>query len=107
MSFKEKGLSDEIKVIYNLIDKAKENYQEKVEGEYLGSREFDGKKEGELNVLHAFKNNDVLIGVWGSKDLNDKLRGEEHKKVRVRFKEKRNIGSGRTFKVFVVEVEDK
>lgn len=98
--YQEKGVSEEISEIIELVKEPK-NF---IEGEYLGKREFDGKKPGEVNTLHMFKVKDKIVGSWGSKDINDKLRGEEHKNVHVQFKEKREIGAGRTFKVFVVKV---
>ena len=99
-NFQEKGISEEVSEIVDLV----KNPQVKIEGEYLGKREFDGKKPGDINTLHMFRSSGKIIGAWGSKDLNDKLRGEEHKTVQVSFKEKRDIGGGRTFKVFIVKV---
>lgn len=101
MAFQEKGVSEEVS---NIIDLVKSGL--KIEGEYLGFKQFDGKKVGEVNTLHMFKVKNEIVGAWGSADLNQKLRGEEHKLVRVYFKEKRNISQGRTLKVFVVEVDN-
>lgn len=99
--FKEKGVSDEVSEVLDL----RNDPEKVVEGEYRGSRSFDGKRAGEVNTMHIFKGKDGrLVGVWGSNDLNNKLNGETGKIVRVRFKEKRNIGEGRTFKVYTVEV---
>jgi hypothetical protein len=101
MAFQEKGVSEEVKSIIDIV-----KTKTVITGEYLGSKTFDGKKVGEINTLHMFRANGEIIGCWGSTDLNSKLRGEEHKNVRVSFKEKRDIGGGRTFKVFIVEVDN-
>jgi len=99
--YKEKGVSEAVSEIFDLVKTGKV-----IEGEYLGKKEFDGKKPGEINTLHMFKVNNQTVGAWGSKDLNDKLRGEEHKSVKVSFKEKRDIGDGRSFKVFIVQIAE-
>lgn len=95
--YAEKGTSQEAKEIYDL-----RKSDRKVEGIYQGFKSFDGKRAGEINVIHFFKVGADVYGVWGSKDLNEKLKGEESKQVCVSFKEKATFKDGRTKNIFCV-----
>lgn len=97
--YTEKGTSQEVKEI---IDLRKDKKQ--IEGIYQGSKIFDGKRAGEVVTLHHFKVGNDIIGAWGAKDLNEKLKGEEGKQVLVSFKEKMQLKDGRSKNIFCVQV---
>ena len=97
MAYKEKGISANIETIVAL-DKQE---TKTIEGIYKEYRSF-----GESGSAHIFEVNGKLEGVWASYDLNDKLKGEEGKKVRVTYLETQKLKGGRTYKVFKVEVDE-
>ena len=96
--YQEKGTSQEVKEILDLRKGGK------IEGVYQGNKTFDSKRPGEVVTLHYFKVGNDVVGAWGAKDLNDKLKGEEGKQVLVSFKEKMTLKDGRTKNIFSVQV---
>lgn len=62
-------------------------------------------KERNLSARYKIENKDGIFLVWGSAVLTDRMDCVEvGKKVRITFKEKRDIDKGRTLKIYKVEV---
>ncbi len=99
VKYQEKGVSRDVDG--KVLDLRKDGA---IEGVYQGDKSFDGKRVGEINTIHYFKQGDKMLGCWGAKDLNEKLKGEEGKQVRASFKEKKQLKDGRSKNIFLVEV---
>jgi hypothetical protein len=97
--YQEKGVSQDVEGDVKDLRKGGE-----IEGIYQGSKSFDGRRPGEINVLHYFKQGEKVFGCWGAKDLNEKLAGEIGKMVKCSFKEKKQLKDGRSKNIFQVLV---
>jgi|SRR5579862_32286 len=101
MAFTEKGTSQEVETIHDV-----RKIKDPLVGIYRGHKQFDSKRPGEVVTLHLMEIAGKTEGFWGAKDLNEKLVGEEGKKVSVSFAEKKQLKDGRTKNIFKVLVDN-